>query len=208
MKATIWGDVQAEPGSSLSGVRRRRIMLSAALAPALAFSFGHSNGAATSRWDIARAVFDRRFPQSLAFAERAKGQGITQAGIAGEISTLWFDEILPALHARPMAVIGLTSIGALFCFEQMAWSIGLRVRLRIDHRKGAGGISHIPSADLPWAMRVQLEGAGEAFGGPAVDAALGCRPAWGDCTHAIVPRSAASGTDALVTWVIAPLNGL
>jgi len=208
MKATLKANVVVEPDSSRPGVQRRNVMLAAALAPTLALPFGASNAAATIRPDAVRAVFDRRFPQSLAFAERAKSQGIGQFGIAGEISTLWFDEIVPALHARPMPLIGLTSIGSLFCFEQMAWSVGLRVRLRIDHREGARGVRHFPSADLPIAMRVQLGRAEHAFGGSAVDVALGCRAAWGDCTHAIVPKAATPGTEALVTWVIAPLNDL
>jgi len=208
MKATLKANVLAEPDSSRPGLHRRNLMFAAALAPTLALPFGASNAATTIRADVVRAVFDRRFPQSLAFAERAESQGIRQVGISEEISTLWFDEILPALHARPMPLIGLTSIGALFCFEQMAWSVGLRVRLRIDHREGANGVRHTPSADLPSAMRVQLEGAAHAFGGPSVDVALGCREGWGDCTHAIVPKAATSGTEALVTWVIAPLNDL
>ena len=54
-------------------------------------------------------------------------------------------------------------------------------------------------------MRARLEGAGHAFGAPALDVALGCKQLWGDCTHAIVPKNDAPGTEALVTWVIAPL---
>jgi len=105
MKATLKANVLAEPDSSRPGLHRRNLMFAAALAPTLALPFGASNAATTIRADVVRAVFDRRFPQSLAFAERAESQGIRQVGISGEISTLWFDEILPALHARPMPLI-------------------------------------------------------------------------------------------------------
>lgn len=205
MKAMSKENLVAERGLPRPGLQRRSVMLAAALAPTLALSFGPSNAAAT---EIATAVFDHRFPQSRAFSQRARSRGVRQVGFSGDVSTLWFEEILPALHERPMPLIGLTSIGALFCFEQLAWSVGLRVRLRIDHREGAHGVRHFPSVDLPSAMHVQLEGAEHAFGGPAVDVVLACRAAWGDCTHAIVPEASTPGAEALVTWAIARLNDL
>ena len=107
MKTWTRRDVVAEPGSSRPGVQRRKVMLSAALAPTLSFPFGSLNATSTTRADVVGAVFDRRFQQSLAFAERAKSQGIRQVGISGEIFTLWSDEILPALRARRLPLIGL-----------------------------------------------------------------------------------------------------
>jgi hypothetical protein len=192
---------------SIHAMQRRKLMLAAALTPVLPLPFGPARAFTPPPGGV-RAVFDERFPQSVAFADRARGWGATPFGFPGDISTLWFEKILPALDARPMPLVGLTNIGALFCFEQLAWNAGMRVRLRIDHREDARSVRHIASVDMPAAMRARLEGAGHAFGRHAADAALACRPMWGDCTHAAVPEADAPGTQALVTWVIAPLNDL
>jgi len=165
-------------------VRRREVLLAAAMAPALAFPYSQSKADASGPAGVVfGAVFDSRFPQSLAFAERARALGIRPFGFTGEMSSLWFDQLLPALQTSPTPLVGLTSTGALFCFEQMAWDAGMRVRFRIDHREGDRG-----------------------FGAGIADVALSCTAAWGDCTHAVVPPRDVLGSQALVTWVIAPLN--
>lgn len=188
-------------------VRRREVLIAAVLAPALALSYGPSNAATSgSAGGVLGAIFDPRFPQSLAFAERAKSLGIRPIGFAGDISTLWFDQLLPALQTSPTPLVGLTSTGALFCFEQLAWNAGMRVRFRIDHREGGDAVQHFESAELPAALRAQLIDSDRAFGERAAEVALSCKAAWGDCTHSIVPKSDVFGAPALVTWVIAPLN--
>ena len=197
----------AKTSTSQGVVRRREVLIAAALAPALAFSYGPSNAAASgSAGGILGAIFDPRFPQSLAFSERARSLGITPFGFAGDLSSLWFDQLLPALQTSPTPLVGLTSTGALFCFEQLAWNAGMRVRFRIDHREGGHAVQHFESAELPAGLRAQLIDADRAFGGRAADVALGCKAAWGDCTHAIVPPTDVLGAQTLVTWVIAPLD--
>lgn len=197
----------ANTPSSPGVVRRREVLIAAALAPALALSHGQSNAAASGAPSgVLGAIFDSRFPQSLAFAERAASLGIRPYGFAGEISTLWFDRLLPALRTSATPIVGLTSTGALFCFEQLAWDAGMRVRFRIDHRERGPSVQHFASAGLPLALRAKLKDADCSFGGRAADVALGCKAAWGDCTHAIVPPADAFGSQALVTWVIAPLD--
>lgn len=188
-------------------VRRREVLIGAALAPAFAFSHGLSNAAASGAASgVLGAIFDPRFLQSLAFAERAKSLGIRPFGFAGDTSSLWFDQLLPVLQARLTPLVGLTSTGALFCFEQLAWDAGMRVRFRVDHREEGNAVRHFESAEIPAVLRAPLIDAGRAFGGRAADMALGCKAAWGDCTHSVVPRSGVLGATALVTWVIAPLN--
>lgn len=154
----------------------------------------------------ARAVFDTRVPQALAFAEQAAGRNITTFAFAGDMSRLWFDTVLPLLRADRGMLMGLTDVGALFCFERLAWDIGMRVRLRIDHQVHADGLRHVASAAVPNALRARLDGAGPGFGAAAADAALDCRAAWGDCTHAPVPTATGQAGQQLVTWVIAPLG--
>jgi hypothetical protein len=193
------------PSTARGLVSRREILFAAAIAPALAFAYGHSNAAVPdSAPGVLGALVDHRFPESLAFAERAKGLGIEPFGFAGDVSSLWFDRVLPALQANPRPFVGLTSTGALFCFEQLAWNAGMRVRFRLDHRERDGAIQHFASADLPVGLRAPLVGADRAYGARAADVAVGCQAARGDCTHAVVPPADVMGAPALVTWVIAP----
>jgi hypothetical protein len=185
-------------------VRRREILLAAAMAPALAFAYGPAQAAAPDpAAGFLGAVVDRRFPQGLAFAERAKNMGTRTFGFAGDISSLWFDHLLPALQANTAPFIGLTDPGALFCFEQLAWNAGMRVRFRLDHRESDGAVQHFASADLPSWLRAPLADADRAYGARAADVALASHAAWSDCTHAVVPATGFMGAQALVSWVIA-----
>jgi hypothetical protein len=196
--------------SMLQGaVRRREVLFAAALAPAMTFRWGPANAAASGpAGAVFGAVFDSGVPQSLAFAERTRSMGLRSFGFAGDMSSVWFDQLLPALRAKPAPLIGLTTPGALFCFEQLAWNAGMRVGLRIDHRAGRDGIEHLASAPLPADVRAQLGEVNRAFGSCAADVAVGSRAVWGDCTHAVVPATDGLGARALVTWVIAPLKQL
>jgi hypothetical protein len=193
-------------GSTAQGfVRRRELLLAAAVLPGLAFAYGPWNAAGPeSAPGVLGAMVDHRFSQSLAFAERARSLGIEPYGFAGDISSLWFDRVLPALQGSPKPFVGLTTTGALFCFEQLAWNAGMRVRFRLDHRERDDGLQHFASAQLPAGLHARLVDADRAYGARAADMALGCQAAWSDCTHAVVPATDVMGTQALVTWVIAP----
>jgi hypothetical protein len=194
-----------EPSMMQGAVRRREVLLAAALAPAMTFRWGPANAAASGpAGGVFGAVFDSGLPQGLAFAERSRSLGLQSFGFAGDMSSLWFDQLLPALRAKPAPLIGLTTPGTLFCFEQLAWDVGMRVGLRIDHREGRDGVEHLASAPLSADVRAQLGEVNRAFGSCAADVAVGSRAVWGDCTHAVVPATDVLGAQALVTWVIAP----
>lgn len=198
MRPAVTGMLPMARRSVLSGGAAAATLMAGGAPSALA-SLGRGEGAA-------RAVFDSRVPQALAFGEQAAGRNIAAFGFAGDMSPLWFDTLLPSLRTDRGMLMGLTDAGALFCFERLAWDIGMRVRLRIDHRAGADGFSHAASVDVPNALRDRLDGAGPGFGAAAADAALDCRAAWGDCTHVPVPGAAGPAGQELVTWVIAPLG--
>lgn len=189
-------------GDRMPAISRRGVLSGAVAASALALVPAAPAWAAMAPVQAPlRAVFDRSLPQGLGFAERLRGQGVRSMGFAGDVSSLWFDELLPMLRSERGPLVGLTGAGALFCFEQLAWDVGMRVRLRIDHLKGEDGFEHFAGAALPPAVLSRLRTADAAFGETAADLALECRAAWGNCTHA-----PAASAHALVTWVIAPLD--
>lgn len=154
---------------------------------------------------VAAAIYDRRFPQAEAFAQRAQAQAIPSLGFAEDMTRSWFDGVAPRLRDSRTPVIGMTDARALFCFEQLAWDLGMRVRLRIDHLQSEAAFVHVSTNALPAAALARLDAAGGAFGGCAADLALASRPVWGDCTHASSPHEAAAEV-RLVTWAIAPLR--
>lgn len=185
-----------------SAVSRRGVLSGTVAASALALAPAVPAWAAIAPVQAPlRAVFDSSLPQGLGFAERLRGQGISPMSFAGDVSKLWFDELLPILRKEHGPLVGLTGVGALFCFEQLAWDVGMRVRLRVDHVKAEDGFEHFAGAVLPPAVLSRLRAADAAFGETAADLALECSAAWGNCTHA-----PAASAHALVTWVIAPLD--
>jgi hypothetical protein len=183
------------------------MVLGTASTAALALSFAKAPfSAVLPQGSILGAVFDSRFPQSRDFAAQADSLGIKPLGFAIEVSRLWFGELLPSLRTASRPIVGLTSRGALFCFEQLAWEVGMRVRFRIEHLENPHGFGHSASGDLPSSMLAALAAADGAFGRRALDIVLSCRPAWGNCTHAAVPQLQGLRSEPLVTWAIAPLH--
>jgi hypothetical protein len=204
---------RARQGDDVSGMTaqptmsRRVMVVGAASAAALAVPFAKSIfSAVLPRPPILGAVFDSRFPQSRDFAERARSLGIGALGFAVDMSKLWFGELLPALRAASQHIVGLTSSRALFCFERLAWDIGMRVRLRIEHLENGYGFRHSSGGDLPSPLLTMLAAANGAFGRRALDVVLCSHAAWGNCTYATVPQLPGFRGEPLVTWVIAPVR--
>lgn len=188
-------------------VSRRTMIVGTASAVAFAVPFAQSAwGDVSLPPSVLGAVFDHRFAQSRAFAARARSLGIKPLGFTADMSGLWFGELLSALRADPRPIVGLTSRRALFCFEQLAWDVGMRVRFRIEHLENRDGFQHIPSDASDSSALASLRSAGDAFGDEALDAMLRCHSAWGNCTHATVPEIQELRREPLTTWAIAPLH--
>lgn len=188
-------------------VSRRAMIAGAASALAFALPSAKSTlGAVLPQAPLLGALFDHGFSQSRAFAERAGSLGIEPFGFAIDMSRVWFGELLPALRVDPRPIVGLTSARALFCFEQLAWDVGMRVRLRIDHLENRDGFRHFLSEDLPSSVLKAFESADGAFGRRALDVVLRCRRTRGNCTHAALPEFQGLRSEPLVTWLIAPLR--
>lgn len=197
------------PGGRALPLTRRATLRAGVVGCALSVT-----GLATAAWGgdggapVVAAIYDWRFPEAEAFAGRARAKAIAPLGFAGDMTRLWFEEVSSRLRDTRRPIIGLTDARALFCFEQLAWDVGMRVRFRIDHLQQGAEVTHASATPLPAVMLAQLHAARGAFGGCAADLALGSRPVWGDCTHASPPRTATEAGDRLVTWAIAPLRSV
>ncbi len=154
---------------------------------------------------ISRAIFDARFPESQAFAEALAARGLPVSGIRGDVAALWYGDLKGLLIERRLPLVGLTDRAALFCLEELARDVGMKVRGRIDHTIASNGAaSHRATGPSAWA------GAGRRLGpypgfGPVMAAILseptlhGASPAAPKHTG---PFSAPNQTQ-LVSWWIA-----
>jgi hypothetical protein len=88
---------------------------------------------------IHRAMFDGRSPEALAFAAELTGRGVATSEVTGDIGQLWYGDLQSQLLHAPMPIAGLTDRATLFCLEELARSVGMKVRYRVEHHIHSGG---------------------------------------------------------------------
>jgi hypothetical protein len=102
------------------------------------------------------ALFDTRFPAAHAFARALAIRGVNLAPFDGDVTPVWFEQLDPVWRQYPLTVAGLTTEGALFCLEQLAWDNGMRVAYRGIHAAAPdGGTDHMLEASAHRAQDVQ-----------------------------------------------------
>ena len=102
------------------------------------------------------ALFDRRFSDSRLFSWAAQQRGIGIRPIAGDVTDVWYSELHPRWKENAVPIAGVTTYGALFCLERLAWDHGMRVVYRGSHqRRSDRTIEH------------RLEGAAQQLGARA-----------------------------------------
>jgi hypothetical protein len=80
-----------------------------------------------------RAVFDERFAECRAFAAEMYSAGVFISAIRGDVAELWYDDLRAHLREDRLPFAGLTDRAALFCLEELARDVGMRVIFRADH---------------------------------------------------------------------------
>jgi hypothetical protein len=80
-----------------------------------------------------RAVFDERFAECRAFAAELNGAGVLTSAILGDVAKLWYYDLRGHLSKDPTPLAGLTDRPALFCLEELARDVSMRVIARVDH---------------------------------------------------------------------------
>ncbi len=130
-------------------------------APAQAFGsslLGDSPG-------LARAVFDERFAEAQAFASVFQSRGMPTTGIRGDVAALWYHDLKARLLEQRLPVVGLTDRTALFCLEELARDVGMKVQGRIDHTfDSSGALTHQATGPSAWAVAGRRLGPGQGFG--------------------------------------------
>lgn len=86
-----------------------------------------------------RLIVDTRFAVTHALLDAARSYGLATRAIDGDVTDLWFNDLALRWRAGPAPIAGLTTVGALFCLERLAWDAGMRLAFRADHRCFADG---------------------------------------------------------------------
>jgi hypothetical protein len=85
------------------------------------------------------AIFDSRFRNAREFGQAMARRSIATAAFPGDVTRIWYTRLDPTWRVRPVWIAGMTTHGALFCLERLAWDHGMRVVYRGTHRALAGG---------------------------------------------------------------------
>jgi hypothetical protein len=171
-----------------------------------------SASTAASVVDLHAVVIDADHAAARSLGRRLGAYGANVLSLReGDVTALWLNEIRGAWAAKPTAIAGLTTPSALFCFEQLAFSHGLRVVFhaehivlpegRVEHQLQRGGsIPDFSAEDLArsgqrWPTRLA-----DALSGRAKP--HGRRP--GPSLAALQPAMP-DGATLLTSWIIAPV---
>jgi hypothetical protein len=109
-------------------INRRSVMKIGAAAVA-----GAIMAPALARSVFQRAVFDERFGECRAFATELHVAGVFTSAIRGDVADLWYGDLRAHLSENRLPIAGLTDRAALFCLEELARDVGMRVIFRADH---------------------------------------------------------------------------
>jgi hypothetical protein len=154
------------------------------------------------------ALYDTRFPDSVAFARRASALGVRVQAMEGDMTRFWYDDLYHRWQHRPVAIAGLTEHGALFCLERLAWDQRLRVVFRAEHKPAQDCVAHHFSGPQPMLSAARRAAADASWAERMADVVTQCPSGRAEITAVRAQTPAASLTtpdsDSLFSWVIAP----
>ncbi|PCJ41189.1 MAG: hypothetical protein COA71_09100 [SAR86 cluster bacterium] len=80
-----------------------------------------------------QAIFDGQYSESRAFAETLESYGATTIDLRGDLGKLWYGQLRSRLLEERKPLFGLTNRLDLFCLEELARDVDMKVSLRFDH---------------------------------------------------------------------------
>ncbi len=118
-------------------VNRRSVMKIGAAAVARAIvelpAPGRNSTPVQAHGAFQRAVFDERFAECRAFGAEMQSAGVFTSAIRGDVAGLWYGDLRAHLSENRLPFAGLTGRAALFCLEELARDVDMRVIFRADH---------------------------------------------------------------------------
>ena len=91
-----------------------------------------------------KILADRRYPESMSFAEEMNARGFDIHVLEdGDLTAFWNEELREIWQTMPVAVAGVTNFRPMFCLQQLGRTYGTRVVYRGEHAfVDNGQISH------------------------------------------------------------------
>jgi hypothetical protein len=165
---------------------------------------------------IYKAIFDERFPNSVAFASEMQRLGSPVQGIRADVTQIWFNDLYYRWRESPIAIVGMTTNRSLFCLDEFARDAGLRVVHHADHRILAdGSVEHEVFGVDGTQQSARLKDAGAHWGAEAANLIASFlrapRAGFRPVRKTADPLIPANDPQPLVSWVIAtvrPPNGM
>jgi hypothetical protein len=156
-----------------------------------------------------KIFFDERFAACATFADELKRHSVQTRAIRGDITDIWFNDLYHRWKQGPAAIAGMTAPGPIFCLEMLARDAGMRVALRVDHRRLVDGRIEHEFAGPEDVLRRAADLETSAGKWPERMAEIVAQfPVERDRTarRRFAEAAVANGNDPdhLVTWVIAP----
>ena len=179
----------------------------AALASTLVLDWNRALGAVfpDRASKIRLGIVDQRIAVSNAFGNALVAQGVGTTDVGNDVARLWYDNLRADLRECRAPLAGLTDRSTLFCLEELARDVDMRVVVRVDHLIEADGrVRHDVSGSADFFAGAQPQHADESLGQLAAllvtqDSAQAPQLAAQKKTGPGAPEN----LTALVTWVIA-----
>jgi hypothetical protein len=86
-----------------------------------------------------KVIFDTRFAASRDFGMAAACAGRITAGIRGDVTALWCDDIQRQWTASRAPIAGMTTMSSFFCLQQLAKDHWMRAVVTAEHRQPCAG---------------------------------------------------------------------
>ena len=122
-------------------VSRRKILQGGIAATSLPLVAGFSlaplqpaEARALDHPSLYKVLFDNRFAAARAFGRAAGWRGESVHGFDGDVTNVWYNDLYLRWQKGAAAISGFTAHGALFCLEQLAWDVRMRVVYRAEHQ--------------------------------------------------------------------------
>ena len=159
-----------------------------------------------ARLAFLRAVFDERFAECRGFAAELLSAGVCTSPIRGDVAKLWYDNLRVHLRENRLPVAGLTDRTALFCLEELARDVGMRVIFRADHTIDRNGHAQHTAVGPASLVAVALNSPREAGFGRAMAVLFSQSDLTEPCDTSAQKRTGPFSPEnktALVSWLIA-----
>jgi hypothetical protein len=195
---------------------RREILRAVAVSalPALAGASGLVRRAAASASrpvSLHAILIDGRHPEARSVGAQLSTRSAPVHELRnGDVTQTWLSAIDPAWRVKPVPVAGVTERPALFCLEELALPLGLRVVFHGEHIVHPGGQTH--HSLLRGASAAELSARDLERAGPLWPALIGevIASKWEGLRRTRLGRSAAAlapviapGAQLLTSWIIA-----